>query len=504
MRKRRWGDVLAGATVSLVLVPQALAYADIAGMPPIHGLYAAAAAPIAAAFFASSPYLQTGPVAMTSLLTFGALSSLAATGTTEYVELAALLALVVGAVRIGIGLVRAGVISYFMSQPVLVGFTAAAALLIAASQVPAALGVEPPAGKLLERGWWALVHPGEWDGAALGMSALTAALILAGRRIGPLFPGVLVAVVAGLVWSLGFDYGAETVGAVPGGLPGLDLGLPWSDLLALLIPGAVIAVVGFAEPAAIARTFAAQDREIWDADREFISQGTANLAAGVVGGFPVGGSFSRSSLTRLAGGRSRWSGAVTGLVVLAFLPFAGIVEDLPRAVLAATVIVAVSQFIRIGPVLDVVRASRPQGVVAVATLAATLLVAPRIERGVIVGVALGVAIHLWRELRVTLAVDVRGTTIRLRPSGVLFFLSFADLDRALLETLATHPEARRIVFDLEGLGRIDYTGARAVRSVGEDARAAGLTVAVVNAPDHARRILRKVWPEAEPFTSPPD
>ncbi len=499
MGRPRWGDVLAGVTVSLVLVPQALAYADIAGMPPIHGLYAAAAAPIAAAFLASSPYLQTGPVAMTSLLTFGALSSLAAVGTTEYVEVAALLALVVGAVRIGIGLVRAGVISYFMSQPVLVGFTAAAALLIAASQLPAALGVDPPDGKLLERAWRAAVHPSEWGRPAVAMSLITAALILAGRRLGPLFPGVLVAVIAGLVWSMGFEYGAATVGTVPSGLPGLTLGLPWSDVLNLLIPGAVIAVVGFAEPAAIARTFAAQDREVWDADREFVSQGTANLAAGVVGGFPVGGSFSRSSLTRLAGGRSRWSGAVTGLVVLGFLPFAGIVADLPRAVLAATVIVAVSQFIRVGPVLDVVRASRPQGVVAVTTMAATLLLAPRIERGVLAGVALGVGVHLWRELRVTLAVDVQGTTIRFQPSGVLFFGSFAELDRALLETLAAHPDARRIVFDMKGLGRIDYTGARAIRSVGQDARAAGLDVAVINAPDHAWRILRKVWPEAQPF-----
>ena len=140
--KRRWlADLLAGFSVALVLVPQSMAYAELAGMPPHHGLFAAALPPLLAAFFASSPYLQTGPVALTSLLSFAALSSISVPGTAEYVGLAALLALVVGVVRVGIGVMNGGAISYLMSQPVLRGFTAAAALLILSSQLPKVFGV---------------------------------------------------------------------------------------------------------------------------------------------------------------------------------------------------------------------------------------------------------------------------------------------------------------------------------------------------------------------------
>ena len=316
------GDIVAGLSVALVLVPQALAYAELAGLPPRHGLYAAALPPIAAAFFASSPYLQTGPVAMTSLLTFGALSF--AAGTAEYVGLAALLALVVGAARVLIGLARAGWIAYLMSRPVLTGFAAAAAILIVASQLPTALGVEAPAGDLLVRAWWAVRHADSWEPTSIMLSLITAAVIVAGRRVHALFPGVLVAVIIGVIYSSLSNYAGPVVGEIPASPPPISLALPWSSLPLLIIPGGVIALVGFAEASAVARSFAEQDRKPWSPDREFISQGVANVVSAVSGGFPVGGSFSRSSINRLAGGHTRWSGAITGIAVLLFLPVAGI------------------------------------------------------------------------------------------------------------------------------------------------------------------------------------
>ncbi len=489
-------DVVAGVSVALILIPQALAYAEIAGMPEVHGLYAAALPPLVAAFFASSPYLQTGPVAMTALLTFGALTTLAVPGSVEYVKLAALLALVVGAVRVGIGMVRAGVIAFLMSLPVLRGFTAGAAILIAASQLPTAVGVTPPDGKLLGRAWWTLRHIADWEPQAVVLAVATVALLVVGRRVHPAFPAVPLAVVAGLVWSVGPGFEGPLVGAIEEGLPPLSLALPWSDLPDLVLPGIVIALVGFAEPAAIARTYAAQDRMTWSADREFVSQGAANLAAGISAGFPVGGSFSRSAITRLTGGRSRWTGAVTGLIVLAFLPFADVLADLPRAVLGAVVIAAVLALIDPRPMLDVARASRAQGAVAAATFAATLALAPRIERAVIIGVGLAVLVHLWRELRLEVAASVAGDALTLRPAGVLFFGSAPSLDDTLLKALADHPDVTRLEIDLEALGRIDYTGARALRDLAHEAAQAGLEVTVTDIPDHARRILKKVWPEA--------
>ena len=261
------GDVIAGVSVALVLIPQSLAYAEIAGLPAFHGLYAAAVAPIAASIFASSPYLQAGPSAMTSLLTFGALSSIAAVGGADYVALAALLALTVGVIRVAIGLLRAGVIAYLMSQPVLAGFTTAAVVLIAASQLPTALGASPPDGGLLDRAGWSLVHPGDWEGTALVLSLITVALIWGGRRLSALFPGVLIAAGIGLTYSLVSDYGGAMIGEIPEGFPPLSLGMPWSDLGVLIVPAAIIALVGFAEPSAIARTYAVQDRMTWNASR---------------------------------------------------------------------------------------------------------------------------------------------------------------------------------------------------------------------------------------------
>ncbi len=493
MPRPRIGDVVAGLSVALILIPQSLAYAELAGLPVVVGLYAAALPPLAAAFFASSPYLQTGPVAMTALLTFGALNEFGAEpGTAEYVGLAALLALIVGVVRMGIGMARGGFLAYFMSQPVLIGFTSAAAILILSSQLPTAVGVVASGDKILEKLWWTLTHIADWDPAAVVLSVVTIALVVLGRRVHRLFPGVLVAVLVGVVYSTVTDYDGLVVGDVPAGLPPFSLDLPWGSAPALLVSGIVIALVGFAEAAAISRTFAAQDRQTWDPSKEFISQGVANLASGISGGFPVGGSFSRSSVNRLAGGKSRWSGAITGLAVLAFLPVAGVLSSLPQAILGAIVISAVARLIRFTPLWTMWRDSKPQTAVLWTTFGLTLILSPRIDVAVIIGIGLGMVIHLWREIKVGVQSSYEGTTLRLVPTGVLYFGSAPQLSDALLELLTTYPEATHLVFDLGHLGRIDYTGALVLKSVAEEAERAGLEIEFSNLPSHTRRILGRV------------
>ena len=341
--KPRRGDIVAGISVAAIAIPQSLAYAEIAGMPVHVGLYAAAIPPIVAAFFASSPYLQTGPVAMTGLLTFGALSSLqlADPGTTGWVEGGILLALIVGLVRVLLGLMNAGILAYLMSQPVLLGFSSAAAILIVASQVEVVLGLSPTTGPLLARAFSSVTkRTSDWNSTAIAIAILTSVGVLLGKRIHRLFPAILVAVVISVVINRVFDLQVDTVGAIPEGLPSLNFRLPWKSITALLVPGIVIAVVGFAEPAAIARTLAAQGRQRWDPDREFLSQGAANIGSALVGSFPVGGSFSRSAVAKLAGAQTRYTGLIGGAIVFAFLPFASQLESLPRAVLGAIVIVA--------------------------------------------------------------------------------------------------------------------------------------------------------------------
>jgi SulP family sulfate permease len=483
-------DALAGVTVALVLIPQALAYARLAGVPPVAGLYAAALPLLAAALFASSPYLQTGPVALTSLLTFGALSGSAALGSEDYLELAMLLALVVGVVRLLIGVLGAGVVAHLMSEPMLMGFLPGAALLIVASQLPAALGV-PADGAVLESAYEALIHPADWDPAALALAGGALLVVAGGRRLHRFFPGVLVALLVGLLAGSVAGDPVATVGAVPSGFPELGLELPYGELPGLLVPGAVIALVGFAEAASVARTYATRERRRWSADREFISQGAANLVAGASGGYPVGGSLSRTALNHSAGAVSRRAGAITGLAVLAFLPFAGVVEPLPQAVLAAIVIAAVVGLIRLRRLVALWRVSRPQFAIAWTTFALTLLLAPRIELAVVIGVTLSIAVHLVRELSLRLEVSVEGDTLEVRPAGVLWFATAADLQERLIELLERHPDAAHLRLALDGLGRIDLTGAMTLGHVLDDIRGAGMTIEVTGVPPQARGLLER-------------
>ena len=391
-------DLLAGLSVAMVLIPQSMAYAELAGLPSHIGLFASALPPILAALFASSPYLQTGPVALTSLLTFGALASLADPGSADYVALAALLALMVGVTRLLLGLFRLGVVTYLMRDPVVTGFTSAAAILILASQLPKALGTATPPGGVLWRAGWSLGHPGGWETASLAIAATTVLLVLAGRRVvHRMFPGALIAVGGGISVSRLTDYAGPMVGDVPTALPTLSLDLPWGSTGSLLVGGILIALVGFAEPASIARMFADEDGQRWSANREFVSQGVANLAAAVSGSFPVGGSFSRSSLNRLAGARTRWSGLVTGITVLVFLPFADVLAPLPRATLGGVVIAAVVGLVRPRRLLGMARISPADAFVAWVTFFATLALSPRVEQGVLVGILISLAVGLRRR-----------------------------------------------------------------------------------------------------------
>lgn len=384
------GDVVAGVSVALVAIPQSLAYAELAGMPAQYGLYATALPSLLAAFFVSSRYLQTGPVALTSLLTFGALSPLATPASGDYIALAALLALMVGVLRVALGLARLGRVAYLLTPPVLVGFTTAAAVLIVASQLPKLFDVAPDDGGVIAKAVVALASPGEWSVAALLFAGLAFAAIFGGRRLHALFPGVLLAVVCGLAVSAWSGYDGSVVGQLDGGFIGLGVDFEWSSAGQLVVPAIAIALVGFAEPSSIARTFARADREPWDADREMVSQGVANLASAVSGAFPVGGSFSRSSLNHLAGARTAWAGAITGAFVLMTLPLTPVLRRLPEAILGAIVIAAVLKLVDLRGVWQLAHRSRSQLVVGAGTMIATIATAPRVERGVVIGVALSI------------------------------------------------------------------------------------------------------------------
>ncbi len=483
------GDVLAAATVALVLIPQSLAYAELAGMPVVTGLYTAVTATVAAGLVGSSRYLQTGPVALTSLLTLGALTTLAQVGSDDYAGKAALLAIVVGVVRVLLGLLRWGFVAYLMSQPVVAAFTVAASLLILASQVPSLLDARGDAASPVVAAGQALSTPGEWDVVAIGVGLAMIAVILLGRRWSARFPGALLGGVGALMLSVAGVISITEVGAVPSGVPPLRLDLPWADLPRLLVPGAVIALVGFAEAASISRRYATEDRESWDPDREFVGQGLANLAAGAFNGYPAGGSFSRSSLNRLSGARSRWSGVLTGVIVLAFMPFASVLSDLPKAALAGLVVASVLPLIQVQPFAQAWRLSRPQFMIAALTFLATLAFAPRVERGVLVGVGLSLAVHLWRELDISVDTWREGTTLHVRPQGVLYFGSAPALEAQVATLVAMDDNVECVVLHLERVGRLDATGALVLQSFVQHLRGSGTQARVQGASPQAARLL---------------
>lgn len=494
--------MVAGLSVAVLLVPQALAYARLAGMPPYVGLYAAALPPLAAAFFASSPYLHTGPVAITALLTYGALAEMAPPGSAEYVQLGALLAFAVGATRVAIGLMKAGDIAFLMSEPVLRGFTTAAALLIVVSQLPAMLGVQAaaPSEGVVVPAIQALRDPSSWDPLALALAGLVLLVVLGGRRLHALVPGVPIAAAMGIAATVFLGYDGATLGSVPEGLPPLSLRLPWLELPGVILAGIVIALVGFAEAGSIARVFSAREKQHWSPDRDFVSQGVANLASAVSGGFPVGGSFARSSLSHLLGARTRWNGAVTGLAVLAFLPFASILAPLPEAVLAAIVVAAVLKLLRFREIFILWGLSRPQFAVAAVTFTLTVALAPRIDQAVLLGILFAIVVHLWREFRVELDSWTEGDTLHIRPDGVVWFGSAEALRGAAIDLIAEHGHVVEVVFHMERLGRVDLTAALTLERVIRDARDTGLEVRVTSVHPHTARVLEAILEEldAEP------
>jgi SulP family sulfate permease len=268
--------------------------------------------------------------------------------------------------------------------------------------------------------------------------------------------------------------------------------LPWRQLPRLILPGVVIAVAGFADAVTISRHFASKDRQRWDANREFLSKGLADVVSGLTSGLPLGGSLSRTSVNRLAGAHSRWSGLVTGVAVLMFLPFAGVLGPLPIAVLSGIVIAAIWSLIRPVQVARLWVLARPQALVGWGTFALTLILAPHIEQGILLGVGLSAAVHLWRELSPRVPAERDGDTLFISPSGVFWFGSAPAMEDGLFARLAEEPDVTRVVIRCGGLGRIDLTGAHTLAEMVRNAEGAGIEMTLVDVPAHATRVLRAV------------
>lgn len=411
-------DLLAAVIVTIMLVPQSLAYAMLAGLPPEAGIYASIAPILLYAVFGTSRALAVGPVAVVSLLTASAVGEVAASGTAGYAVAALTLAALSGAFLVALGLLRLGFIANFLSHPVIAGFITASGILIAASQLKHLLGIEAHGHTLIEVAASLLAHLSQTNWITLGIGAAATAFLFwvrrglkpALRRLGlpPLAAdvatkaGPVAAVVATtlLVWGLSLDEaGVAIVGAVPQGLPPLTLPSFAPDLIAqLALPAVLISIIGFVESVSVAQTLAAKKRQRIDPDQELIGLGAANLGAAFTGGYPVTGGFARSVVNFDAGAETPAAGACTAVgLALAALALTPLIFYLPTATLAATIVVAVLSLVD----LSILKRTWGYSRAAVAAVAATILLTlgMGVEAGVASGVILSILLHLWKTSR---------------------------------------------------------------------------------------------------------
>jgi SulP family sulfate permease len=475
-------DLIAGVTVALVLIPQSMAYAQLAGLPAYYGLYAAFLPGIVAALWGSSKQLATGPVAVVSLLTASALAPFADVGSPELVTLAIMMALLVGLVQLALGLFRLGVVVNFLSHPVIVGFTNAAALIIGLSQLNKIFGVSMPRTEHFINDIWAVLQQvGDTHIPTFAMGIVAFAIMWGMKKYLPKLPGVLVAVAVTVVasWAVGFaEHGGKVVGEIPSGLPSLaipqiDLGIA-TDLIASAI---IISLVGFMEAISIAKAMAAKTKDRVDPNEELIGQGLANIVGSLSQAYPASGSFSRSAVNLNAGARTGMSSVFTGIVVLITLLFlTPLLYHLPQSVLAAVIMMAVIGLINFGAIKHAWDANKHDGLASVVTFLATLAFAPHLDNGILVGAGLAIGLFLYRtmtprvailgryqdgtlrDLRVhpTLPTDERIGVVRF--DGQLYFANVSFFEDAILAAVADQPSSKYMLVIGDGINQLDASG----------------------------------------------
>jgi SulP family sulfate permease len=448
-------DVVAGATTAVMLVPQAMAYAMLAGLDPIVGLYASTLPLALYALVGSSRPLAVGPVAMDSLMVAAGLLPLTLATTESYASAAAVLALMVGAIQLGLALLRAGFLVRFLAQPVITGFTAAAALIIGVSQLGSALGLALPRSQQVHVILAAAAERlGDIQPHTLAITAVSVATLVVLKRFAPRFPRFLLVVVVGtlVTWAGGLaERGVAIVGAVPAGLPGLSIPTVDVALVPSLFPIAfAIALVAMMEAIAVGKRY---DDDLVP-DRELFGIGLANVGSSLVGGYPITGGFSRTAVNAAAGARSPVAGLVTsGIVVIVLLFFTSGFHHLPKAVLASIIMTAVIGLVDVASARRLWREDRVDLLVAGITFAATLALG--IQLGMATGVAVSVAALLWRTARPELqAARADDGALVVRVNGPLYFGNVEEVE-ARLVGLDVDEEVRTVVFDASALGRLD-------------------------------------------------
>ncbi len=506
-------DAVAGLTVALVAIPQSLAYAQLAGLPPYYGLYAALMPTIFGALFGSSAQLATGPVALTSLLTAASIAPLAVAGSDQYVAYAISVALLSGLFQLSFGLMRLGVLMNLLSHPVLMGFVNAAAILITLSQIPALFGVSLPGkGHALMDTWHVLVHAAESHGYSVLFGAVAIALLVAFRRFTPRLPGVLITVALLTAASYLLDYagtGGRVVGDIPRGLPALALPAFSLDTWIELLPASfVISVISFMEAMSSAKIAAIKTAAKWDENQELIGQGLAKIAAAFSQTMPVSGSFSRSALNLAAGARTGISSIVAALcVLLTLMFFTPLLKYLPLPVLAAIIVMALTNLINLRSLRNAWRASRDDAIAAGLTFVATIAFAPQIQNGIFAGILVSLGLFIYRRMRPNIAIvepasaqlarevpqDVpealRAAVGVVRFDASLVFVNVSYFEDAVLRLERRYPGLRFVLVSASSINDLDASGVEMLASLCDGLRKNGITLMFSGVKIRVRSVL---------------
>jgi SulP family sulfate permease len=495
-------DLMAAVIVTIMLIPQSLAYALLAGLPPVVGLYASILPLLLYAIFGTSRTLAVGPVAVISLMTASAAGAVAQQGTAQYLEAATTLAMLSGAMLAVLGLLRAGFLANLLSHPVISGFITASGVLIATSQVKHVLGVAAGGDnwpEMLGSLAAAIGGTNPWTLAigvsatlflfwvrkgakpalqALGLPPRTAEMT---AKAGPVV-AVALSILAVIALDLG-TRGVKLVGAIPQGLP--PLALPSTDISLieqLWVPALLISIIGFVESVSVAQTLAAKRRQRIAPDQELIGLGAANIASAVSGGYPVTGGFARSAVNFDAGAQTPAAGAFTAIgIALATLFLTPLLFNLPIATLAGTIIVAVLSLVDLKTPARLWRYSKADFAAHAATIGVTLLAG--VELGVIAGVAVGLLLYLWRASRPHAAIVGRVPetehfrnverhkvftvphVLSIRIDEALTYLNARWLEEYVLEQVADRPAVRHVILMCSAVNEIDASGLESLEAI---------------------------------------
>ena len=512
-RETLMSDLVAALIVTIMLIPQSLAYAMLAGLPPEVGLYASVAPLIFYAMFGTSRVLAVGPVAVVSLMTAAAIGQHAVAGSSQYWAVAITLAFMSGLVLLLMGVLRLGFLANFLSHPVVSGFISASGLLIATSQLKTLMGVKAEGHSFVEL-VIALVeqspntHPLT---LAMGVTA-TAFLFWVRKRLKPFLlsqglghkladvlakagPVAAIAATTLLTWGLGWHtQGVKIVGRVPQGLPPLTL--PVWDLALwreLAVPALLISVVGFVESVSVGQTLAAKRRQRIEPDQELVALGASNLSAALTGGFPVTGGFARSVVNFDAGAQTPAAGVYTAVgITLASLFLTPALFYLPQAVLAATIIVAVLSLVDFQIFKQTWAFSKIDFIAVVTTLIATLLVG--VETGLVTGVAVSLALFIFRASRPHIAtvglvpgtehfrnvlrhqVLVSPRLVCLRVDASMFFANARSIEDRINAEVASHPDLEHVLLQCSAMNDIDASALESLEAIAHRLRDSGIAL----------------------------